>query len=392
MMELLTNYIGQGLAAVKALSVACIPKSSYYYQLKVETRSVVGLPGRRPPGFTLRWTEGGWVKETDAAVIKFLEHLLSLEFIDYGYRKCHSSLGNNGYHINHKKVYRLMKTEGLLRGSRIQTTGKVERAGGRMVCPARPFVFLEMDIKYLYIRGEGRTIFLLTIIDTHSRYALDYSLGYQMTQVEVKQLWQRALSSETFKAYGPDSVEKVTVRNDNGSQFIAGSVKEFFAGQGIKQEFTHVATPEENAHIESFHSILEEALVGIDFEARSNTATWLETFYKFYNTERLHSSICDLFPGRFLVAWTNGLIGHDFKHGRLVFYLKIKRYLLTQTLEEIISLPAQETTPPLSEAAGTDVPHEVKGASVPATSDSDPDSTTNPATAGNTEYGQAKPS
>ena len=392
MMELLTKYINQGLAVVKALSVACIPKSSYYYQLKVETRSVVCLPGRRPPGFTLRWVKGEWIKETDAAVVKFLEDLLSLPLIDYGYRKCHSALGNACYHINHKKVYRLMKTEKLLSGSRIQTTGKVERAGGRMVRPARPFVFLEMDIKYLYIKGEGRTIFLLTIIDTHSRYALDYSLGYQMTQVEVKQLWQRALSSETFKTYGPDSVEKVTVRNDNGSQFIAGSVKEFFSLQGIKQEFTHVATPEENAHIESFHSILEEALVGIEFDARTDTAEWLETFYKFYNTERLHSSICDLPPSRFLVTWTHGLIGHDFKHGRLVFYLKIKRYLLNQTLEEITSSPAQETMPPLSEAAGTDVPHEVKGTSVPVASGSDPGSTTNPATAGSTKYREAKPS
>jgi putative transposase len=155
MMELLTKYINQGLSVVKALAVACIPKSSYYYQLKVETRSAVSLPGRRPPGFTLRWLKGEWIKETDAAVVKFLEDLLSLDLIDYGYRKCHSALGNACYHINHKKVYRLMKAEKLLHGNRIQTTGKVERAGGRMVRPARPFVFLEMDIKYLYIKGGG---------------------------------------------------------------------------------------------------------------------------------------------------------------------------------------------------------------------------------------------
>jgi transposase InsO family protein len=341
MMELLTKYINQGLAVVKALAVACIPKSRYYYQRKVETRSVVRLPSRRPPGFTLRWVKGEWINETDAAVVKFLEDLLSLPLIDYGYRKYHSALGNACYHINHKKVYRLMKTERLLRGSRIQTTGKVKRAGSRMVHPECPFVFLEMDIRYLYLKGEGRMIFLLTIIDTHSRYALDYSLGYQMIQTEVKQLWQRVLTSDMFKTYGPDRIEKVTVRIDNGSQFIANSVKDFFSGHGITQEFTHIATPEENAHIESFHSILEEAIAGIEFDDRSSTAGWLETFYEFYNTKRLHSSICDLSSSRFLMVWTHGLIGHDFKHGRLVFYLKIKRYLMTQTLEEITSLSAQ---------------------------------------------------
>ena len=240
-----------------------------------------------------------------------------------------------------------------------------------------------MDIKYLYIKGEDRTIFLLTIIDTHSRYALDYSLGYQMTQHEVKTLWRQALSRDVFLKYGPKSVSKVKVRNDNGSQFIAGSVRDFFAAIGIDQEFTHVATPEENAHIESFHSILEEAMIGLDFERRASLADWLKTFYDFYNTDRLHSSICDLSPSRFLLAWKHDLIGHDCRHGRLVFYLKVKRYLLAQTLEEII-IPSstEDMTDELSEAAGADAPHEVKGASTPAVADNVATQTTTPAMAG----------
>lgn len=383
MIQLITKYANLGLAVVKALAVVGLPKSSYYYQLQVETCSIVSRPGRKAPGFTLRYVAGGWIKVADTVVVEYLQELLGKPLIDYGYRKCHSELGNECYHINHKKVYRLMKDAGLLRGDRIQTTGKVDRAGGRMVRPEAPFVFLEMDIKYLYIKGEGRTIFLLTIIDTHSRYALDYSLGYQMTQHEVKALWQRALSQEVFRDYGPDEVGKVRVRNDNGSQFIAKSVQAFFADQGIAQEFTHVATPEENAHIESFHSILEEAIGGLDFEGRVDLSEWLKTFYEFYNNIRLHSSICDLSPARFLLAWKHDLIGHDQKHGRLVFYLKIKRYLLAETLEEITSSsPDDDLTDELSAVAGTDAPHEVKGASVPAAADSDLMLTTNPAMAG----------
>ena len=141
--------------------------------------------------------------------------------------------------------------------------------------PAAPFVYLEMDIKYLYIKGEGRTIFLLTIIDTHSRHVLDYALGYQMTQVEVKELWRRGLQQQVFTDDGLVAVSNVSVSSDNGSQFIAHSVREFFTQAGITQEFTHVATPEENAHIESFHSILQEALVGIEFTDREEVLTGL---------------------------------------------------------------------------------------------------------------------
>ena len=250
MIQLITQYAELGLCLVKALSVAVLARSSYYYGLRAEVEGKTAVKsGRKPPGVYPTVIKTEWLSVPDSTVVAFLKNLLAQPLVDYGYRKCHSALGNDCYHINPKKVYRIMKSERLLRGSRIQTSGKVNRVGGRMVRPAAPFVYLEMDIKYLYIKGEGRTIFLLTIIDTHSRHVLDYALGYQMTQVEVKELWRRGLQQQVFTDYGPAAVSGVSVRTDNGSQFIAHSVREFFTQAGITQEFTHVATPEENAHI-----------------------------------------------------------------------------------------------------------------------------------------------
>ncbi|WP_428400365.1 hypothetical protein ABDK00_006285 [Niabella insulamsoli] len=53
----------------------------------------------------------------------------------------------------------------------------------------------------------------------------------------------------------------VIIRNDNGSQFIAHKVREALRSMEAKQEFTHVATPEENAYIEAFHSIEQHELI-----------------------------------------------------------------------------------------------------------------------------------
>ena len=39
--------------------------------------------------------------------------------------------------------------------------------------------------------------------------------------------------------------EKIVIRSDNGSQFIAKNVREYLKLIGVCQEFTHVATPEE---------------------------------------------------------------------------------------------------------------------------------------------------
>ena len=48
-----------------------------------------------------------------------------------------------------------------------------------------------------------------------------------------------------------------------GSQFIAKSVRKYLVLIGVQQEFTHLATPEENAHIEAYHGILKKEVFTI---------------------------------------------------------------------------------------------------------------------------------
>jgi transposase InsO family protein len=49
----------------------------------------------------------------------------------------------------------------------------------------------------------------------------------------------------------------MSLRNDNGSQFITQAVRQYLKEKGILQEFSHVATPEDNAYIEALHSNLQ---------------------------------------------------------------------------------------------------------------------------------------
>jgi len=56
-------------------------------------------------------------------------------------------------------------------------------------------------------------------------------------------------------------IEGIKLKNDKGSQFIAGVARQFLKDKGVYQEFTHVATPEENAYIESLHSNVNRDVV-----------------------------------------------------------------------------------------------------------------------------------
>ena len=119
-----------------------------------------------------------------------------------------------------------------------------------------------MDIKYIYINQEDRFAYLLTVLDVCTRFALGHTLRYSIKKHDVVLLLDGVLQG--IKAEG------IIIRNDNGSQFLAHNVRQYLQGKNITQEFTHIATPEENAYIESFHSNISRELLN---------RCWLESLF-----------------------------------------------------------------------------------------------------------------
>lgn len=96
-----------------------------------------------------------------------------------------------------------------------------------------------MDIMYIHIHGAQRNVLLLTVIDAFSRKMLRHIFRFNIKKGDLIILLSLLLME--YK------IENVTLRNDNESQFIATVVSQFLKDKGVNQEFTHVATPEENA-------------------------------------------------------------------------------------------------------------------------------------------------
>jgi len=87
-------------------------------------------------------------------------------------------------------------------------------------------------------------------------------------------------------------IEEITIRNDNGSQFIATVVRQFLKEKGVNQEFTHVATPEENAYIEALHSnIQREVVERFEFESIYHAQMIFDRYYNWNNNHRKHRSL-----------------------------------------------------------------------------------------------------
>ena len=265
----------------KMLRWTGLSKSSFYFKANT------GKQGRKPSTCTPMVCGEIVSNESVAIVIKFM---LGIELPDYGYNKMKDNLQNDGFIINQKKVYRLMTESGLLYNSKIA----VKSTNRQFVQfytqqPDAPMKQLCMDIKYLYIHGSGRNPLPLTVLDVYTRRNMGHLLWWRMQKHQVKWLLAQIISKY--------HVEGITLRNDNGSQFIANIVREYLKEQGINQEFTHVATPEENAFIEAYHSLIERTIEQrYEFESIYEAGLVLNRWKQFYNESRLHGSLGNRTP------------------------------------------------------------------------------------------------
>ncbi|MBK8610480.1 MAG: transposase [Chitinophagaceae bacterium] len=91
--------------------------------------------------------------------------------------------------------------------------------------------------------------------------------------------------------------EGMTLRNDNGSQFIAGAVRQYLKDKESSEEFSHVATPEDNAYIEALHSNLQrEVMDRFEFDSIYHAQMIIDRYYKWYNEKRRHGSLSGKHP------------------------------------------------------------------------------------------------
>jgi len=277
-----------------------LSRHQYYYKPK-STRS-----GKKPTQTAKRMLHGRLVEQSDKEVIRQIEQVRKDPDTNYGYRRMCAALMILGYFINHKKVYRLMKENHML-AQRHKRKDKTF-AQYRIVIPQRPLEVIEMDIKYVWIAKTRSHAYILTIIDTFTRFVLHWQAGLWMKSAQVKQAWEQVIINHLQPADLLNRGIHVEIRNDNGPQFAAKIIRGFFERNHLNQVFTHPYTPQENGHVESFHGILSNALSNQAFWDLDQLITRLTIFYEKYNNVRLHGSIANLTPALFWELWGKGLI------------------------------------------------------------------------------------
>jgi len=317
-----------GMKRDKCLEITGLTKNQFYYISKGTK------PGRRASDITL-WRDPStlvnYKVDNVDVVTKIVEIKLDPDQANW-YRLITRTLQIRGYYINHKKVYRLMLEYILLEKPR-KRTGR-EFVKYRRVAPHKPLEVIEMGIKYVWIYGVRKYAFILTVIDTFTRYVLHWDVGYTMKSHQVKAVWEYIIS-EYLQGHG--ILEKgldVEIRNDNGKQFNSNLIIDFFKENHLNQVFTHPYTPEENGHIESFHNTLGKALRKDQFTTLDMLEQRLKKFYTCYNNQRSHGSIKGIPPSKFWALYElNKIEVIPLEKRRIKFELKV-------AYQDILTIPS----------------------------------------------------
>lgn len=266
-----------------------LPRSTFYYKAH---------PGQRGMKVSTH-TLFNELLVTNDQVVEKIRELISGPYNAYGYLSITDDLKALGYLINKKKTYRLMDFHKLLLGKVIRTSGKRNWVQYRKIQANQPLEYLCLDIKYIWVQGESRWYYLLSIMDVFSRKILHWIFQKSVRKMDVINMFRWLHTVYNLKG--------VIIRNDNGSQFLANQVRSFLIQLEAKQEFTHVATPEENAYIEAFHSILQRELIDrFEFSSFFEAKQHIEKYMQWYNYERKHRKLGRITPNQ---KWTIGLSG-----------------------------------------------------------------------------------
>jgi putative transposase len=229
------------------------------------------------------------------------------EFINGGgYYKLSKYLSvEHGFYVNHKKIYRLCKENNLLL-FRNKNTYKKSKKRCDYKTISGPNQLWQFDIKYGYIHSESKWFFVLAYLDVFSKKVTGYYIGKSCKAGDLIFTLDQALKKE-----GITSEHNLKVRSDNGPQMSSGQFHFYLKRleQKLEHEFIPPRTPNRNAFVESFFSILEtELLENSYFYSFKDAYVAVTKFIEFYNTRRLHGSIGYRSPNQFILDYQNGNI------------------------------------------------------------------------------------
>lgn len=226
-----------------------------------------------------------------------LMRLMDEHYADHyfkGAKRMHTWLTmDKGYKVNQKRVdrlyYRVMGLSAIMPGKHTSRRNKAHKVYPyllRNLKVERPNQVWATDITYIPMRKGF--MYLVAIIDLHSRYVLNWSVSNTMDAQ-----WCKETLGEAVALHGKPEI----INTDQGSQFTSEVFTRFVLSNDIKLSMDGKGRAIDNVFIERlWRSVKYESIYLNPPDSGIDLYNQLKKYFDFYNNRRRHQGIENQIP------------------------------------------------------------------------------------------------
>lgn len=232
----------------------------------------------------------------EAARLRLRE--LAAERRRFGYRRLQILLNREGMAMNHKKLFRLYREEGLS----VRKRGGRKRAMGTrspMTLPDQPNQRWSLDFVSDAL-NNGRRFRVLTVVDDYTRECLalvaDTSLSGERLSRELDRI-------------GEHRGWPLMIVSDNGTEMTSNAILTWQEKRSVLWHYIAPGKPQQNGFVESFNGrFRDECLNEHLFRNLGHAHSVIEAWRADYNAVRSHTSLGGMTPEAFAQHVTKAYI------------------------------------------------------------------------------------
>jgi putative transposase len=208
----------------------------------------------------------------------------------FGCPRIHIMLRREGWQVNHKRVHRLYRLEGLQVRMRGRRRKRLSLHRGPAPRPVRVDERWSMDFVHDQLI-DGRSFRTLTVIDNWSRESVLLEVGLRLSGESVAQALNRV-------SEGRGLPRSITV--DHGTEFTSKALDEWAYQNGVLLDFTRPGKPTDNGLCESFNGRLRDECLNVtEFTSIEHAKAHIEAWRIDYNEHRPHGALGHLTPSEY---------------------------------------------------------------------------------------------
>jgi len=209
----------------------------------------------------------------------------------FGYRRLWVLLRREGWAVNHKRVRRLDRLDGVQVRMRMRRRKHMALHRGPAPSPAGPTERWSMDFVHDAL-ADGRPFRILTVVDQWSRHSPLLEVATRMSGHTVSDALDRVLN-------GGPRPRSITV--DHGTECQSRALEDWAYRRGVQLDFIRPGKPIENAFIEAFNGRLRDECLNVQqFASLADAKAQIEAWRLDYNQRRPHGSLGHLTLSEFI--------------------------------------------------------------------------------------------